>query len=72
MAFALDHSEQGKQIVSILIDALTLDETPQAKKLARLYLVSDILHNSSTPMVRGASVYRTEYEKKENKSIIFY
>jgi hypothetical protein len=37
--------------------------TPLPVKIARLYLVSDILHNSSAP-VPNASAYRTEFETK--------
>lgn len=47
---------------SMLIEAMTLSSTPIPKKLARLYLVSDILHNASTPVTRGASLYRSEYD----------
>ena len=45
----------------VLMESLTLAQTPIPKKLARLYLISDILHNSSTAYVRGASLYRSEY-----------
>ena len=49
------------QIVEILTDALTLSETPIPTKVARLFLTSDILHNSTAP-VRNASRYRTHME----------
>lgn len=49
------------QIVEILTESLTLKETPIPTKVARLMLVSDILHNSSAP-VRNASAYRTKFE----------
>ena len=39
---------------------MTLKQTPIAKKLARLFLVSDILHNSSAK-VPGASSFRTHF-----------
>lgn len=48
------------QIVSILVDALTLSETPAHKKVARLYLVSDILHNAATR--RGSTVFRAQLQ----------
>eukprot|EP00471_Norrisiella_sphaerica_P004924 CAMPEP_0184483122 /NCGR_PEP_ID=MMETSP0113_2-20130426/4736_1 /TAXON_ID=91329 /ORGANISM="Norrisiella sphaerica, Strain BC52" /LENGTH=692 /DNA_ID=CAMNT_0026863309 /DNA_START=147 /DNA_END=2225 /DNA_ORIENTATION=+ len=60
MGFALDHAEEAKEIVEIITEALSLDETPIPKKVARLYLVSDILYNSTAP-VRNASAYRTEF-----------
>lgn len=44
-------------MVEILTDALTLPETPIGPKVARLLLVSDVLHNT-TAHVRNASRYR--------------
>jgi len=43
------------------MESLTLKETPIPTKVARLMLVSDILHNSSAP-VKNASAYRTKFE----------
>ena len=45
----------------MLGDALTLPETPIPLKVARLFLLSDILHNSTAP-VRNASRYRAKLE----------
>ena len=42
----------------VLKDSLLVNETPINVKTARLYLLSDILHNSSAP-VRNASLFRT-------------
>jgi U2-associated protein SR140 len=47
------------QIVQVLTEALTLPETPLSTKIARLFLVSDILYNSSA--VPHASVFRSGY-----------
>ncbi len=44
-----------------MADALTLAETPVPVKVARLMLVSDVLHNSTAP-VRNASRYRSLLE----------
>lgn len=49
------------QIVEVLSESLTLKETPIPTKVARLMLVSDILHNSSAP-VKNASAFRTKFE----------
>ena len=49
------------QIVEVLTESLTLKETPIPTKVARLMLVSDILHNSSAP-VKNASAFRTKFE----------
>lgn len=49
------------QVVEVLTESLTLKETPIPTKVARLMLVSDVLHNSSAP-VKNASAYRTKFE----------
>ena len=61
MAFALDHADAHSDIVEVLQEALTLSETPVAVKVARLFVVNDILHNATAP-VRGASRYRNKLE----------
>lgn len=57
MVFALDHASCAAEISDCLVASLTLAETPLHLKIARLYLASDILHNSTVP-VRNASRYR--------------
>ncbi|KAF9165994.1 U2 snRNP-associated SURP domain-containing protein [Actinomortierella ambigua] len=47
MVFAIQHAEAADEIVDILSASMLLDSTPQGARLARLYLISDILHNSS-------------------------
>lgn len=47
--------------MEVLTESLTLKETPIPTKVARLMLVSDILHNSSAP-VKNASAFRTKFE----------
>jgi hypothetical protein len=91
MVFALDHADCAAEVVDILTEALTLDETPIPTKVStalqrvqtllactvnnahvlqlpvciqqvsRLFLASDILHNSTAP-VRNASRYRARLE----------
>ncbi|KAF7833726.1 protein RRC1-like isoform X1 [Senna tora] len=61
MGFALDNADAAGEIVEVLTESLTLKETPIPTKVARLMLVSDVLHNSSAP-VRNASAYRTKFE----------
>ncbi len=46
----------------MLVDSLTLSETPISLKVARLFLLSDILHNT-TAAVRNASRYRSKLEE---------
>ena len=54
-------SRSDGQVVEILTDALTLPETPIGAKVARLLLVSDLLHNTMA-RVRNASRYRNLLE----------
>ncbi|KAL2937596.1 Protein RRC1 [Bienertia sinuspersici] len=61
MGFSLDNADAAGEIVEVLTESLTLKETPIPTKVARLMLVSDILHNSSAP-VKNASAYRTKFE----------
>ncbi|XP_021730631.1 protein RRC1-like isoform X2 [Chenopodium quinoa] len=61
MGFSLDNADAAGEIVEVLTESLTLMETPIPTKVARLMLVSDILHNSSAP-VKNASAYRTKFE----------
>ncbi|XP_002515412.2 protein RRC1 [Ricinus communis] len=61
MGFALDNADAAGEIVEVLTESLTLKETPIPTKVARIMLVSDILHNSSAP-VKNASAYRTKFE----------
>jgi U2-associated protein SR140 len=61
MVFALDNADAAGDVVEVLAESLTLKETPPAVKLARLFVVSDILHNSTAP-VRNASRYRAKLE----------
>lgn len=51
------------QVVDILVASLTLDSTPVPRKIARLSLISDILHNSSAS-IPNAWVYRSTFERK--------
>jgi U2-associated protein SR140 len=59
MAYAMDRADAAeevpatfasylRQIVDVLIASLCSNDTPLPKKIARLYLASDILHNSSS------------------------
>jgi len=58
MAFALDHAECAEEICKILKQSLTSSKPDPQVKIARLYAVSDILHNSSAT-VKNASAYRS-------------
>lgn len=49
MVFALDNADAAGEVVDILAQSLSLAETPVPLKVARLFLASDILHNSTAP-----------------------
>jgi hypothetical protein len=52
MEFALKRAEAADEIAEVIIRSLMVDGTPVPRKLARLHLVSDILHNSVSCLVR--------------------
>lgn len=62
MVFCLDKSDWAIEITECITESLTIVETDIGLKLARLLIVSDILHNtcSSKP---SAWAYRREFEK---------
>ncbi|EGG07287.1 uncharacterized protein MELLADRAFT_85661 [Melampsora larici-populina 98AG31] len=62
MAFALHHADAADEVAEILVQSLTIDMTPIPRKLARLYVISDILHNSSNSLP-NAWKYRQVLEK---------
>ena len=63
MVFAIDHAEAADDVAQMLTEALTLAETPVVTKVARLFLVSDILHNCGAP-VKHASAYRRAFQTR--------
>ncbi|SPO28758.1 uncharacterized protein UTRI_04636 [Ustilago trichophora] len=60
-AFALDHAASYTHVVSLLTSSLLQPSTPIPRKLARLYALSDILHNSGSP-ISNAWRYRAALE----------
>ncbi|XP_069474361.1 U2 snRNP-associated SURP motif-containing protein isoform X3 [Ambystoma mexicanum] len=63
MVFCLNHAEAAEEIVDCITESLSILKTPLPKKIARLYLVSDVLYNSSAK-VANASYYRKFFEAK--------
>ncbi|KAA0719229.1 U2 snRNP-associated SURP motif-containing protein 140 kDa [Triplophysa tibetana] len=63
MLFCLTHADAAEEIVECIAEALSILKTPLPKKIARLYLVSDVLYNSSAK-VTNASYYRKFFETK--------
>ncbi|KAJ1979651.1 hypothetical protein H4R33_005673 [Dimargaris cristalligena] len=46
MMFVIEHADASDQVVDVITQSLVLEDTPPSVKIARLYLVSDILFNS--------------------------
>ncbi|GFO06155.1 U2 snrnp-associated surp domain-containing [Plakobranchus ocellatus] len=63
MVWCLDHAEAAEEIVECISESLSILQTPIPKKIARLYLVSDILFNSSAK-VPNASFFRKFFQSK--------
>ncbi|XP_020488939.2 U2 snRNP-associated SURP motif-containing protein isoform X2 [Labrus bergylta] len=63
MLFCLERADAAEEVVTHVTESFSLLHTPLQKKIARLYLVSDILHNSCAK-VAGASYYRKYFETK--------
>uniref|UniRef100_A0A803TY92 U2 snRNP-associated SURP motif-containing protein n=1 Tax=Anolis carolinensis TaxID=28377 RepID=A0A803TY92_ANOCA len=63
MVFCLNNAEAAEEIVDCIAESLSILKTPLPKKIARLYLVSDVLYNSSAK-VANASYYRKFFESK--------
>jgi len=66
MVFAILHSDQSADVVEIISESLTLPETPVIQKLARLYVVNDILYNigADAMNIRNSSSYRQLFQQQ--------
>ncbi|WFD22250.1 hypothetical protein MEQU1_000916 [Malassezia equina] len=62
MMLALDHASSADTLAAILARSLQMASTPIPRKLARLYVVSDILCNGAAP-VPGAWKYRDAFQR---------
>ena len=58
MCFAMHRGEAAEYFIQELRESITSPVAPPPLKIARLYVVSDLLHNSSAK-VRNASMFRT-------------
>ncbi|XP_071542490.1 U2 snRNP-associated SURP motif-containing protein isoform X2 [Panulirus ornatus] len=63
MVWCIEHADAAEEICQCLTEALTNNDTAMPKKIARVYLVSDILHNCSVK-VSNASFYRKGFQAK--------
>ncbi|KAF9165789.1 U2 snRNP-associated SURP domain-containing protein [Mortierella sp. AD011] len=63
MLFCMRHADAADEIVEIIVGSMVLSGTPQPVRLARLYLISDILHNCSVPLP-NVWKFRSSFEQK--------
>lgn len=64
MVWCIEHAEAGVEVVDCIAESLGILQTPLTKKIARLYLISDILHNCSVKGVPNVSFYRKGFQAK--------
>ncbi|KAF7315461.1 hypothetical protein MIND_00061000 [Mycena indigotica] len=63
MAFCLEHAEAAPEVAELIITSLLVDATPVPRKVARLHLICDILHNSAAS-VPSAWKFRQEFQTR--------
>ncbi|OAX41078.1 hypothetical protein K503DRAFT_547839 [Rhizopogon vinicolor AM-OR11-026] len=63
MTFSLEHAEAAREVSDIIVSSLLVDGTPVPRKIARLHLICDILHNSAAP-VPSAWKFRQEFQSR--------
>ncbi|KXN91058.1 U2 snRNP-associated SURP motif-containing protein [Leucoagaricus sp. SymC.cos] len=63
MAFSLEHAEAAHEVADIIVASLLVDGTAVPRKVARLHLICDILHNSAAP-VPSAWKFRQEFQSR--------
>nr|XP_018913617.1 PREDICTED: U2 snRNP-associated SURP motif-containing protein [Bemisia tabaci] len=63
MVFCIEHADAAEEICDCIAESLSNVSTALHKKIARFYLVSDILHNCSVK-IQNASFYRRGLESR--------
>jgi len=63
MVFCLDHADAASQVADIIVASLLVDGTAVPRKVSRLHLICDILHNSAAS-VRNAWKFRQEFQTR--------
>lgn len=66
MVWCIEHADAWEEIVDCISESLGIMQTPLAKKVARLYLVSDILHNCgvASGVLPNVSNFRKGFQAK--------
>eukprot|EP00746_Dinoflagellata_sp_MGD_P166791 gnl/MRDRNA2_/MRDRNA2_96933_c0_seq1.p1 gnl/MRDRNA2_/MRDRNA2_96933_c0~~gnl/MRDRNA2_/MRDRNA2_96933_c0_seq1.p1 ORF type:complete len:682 (+),score=175.10 gnl/MRDRNA2_/MRDRNA2_96933_c0_seq1:123-2048(+) len=62
MIWCMEHSEAAQHIVEVLSDAI-LEAGPADQYTTRLFLISDLLHNSGSAKAIAAAAFRREFEE---------
>ncbi|KAG8863521.1 hypothetical protein FRB96_008261 [Tulasnella sp. 330] len=63
MAFSLEHADAVSEVVDVIIGSLLVPGTAVPRKIARLHLVCDILHNSAAT-IPNAWKFRQEFQSR--------
>jgi len=63
MCFSLEHAECASEVADIIVSSILITTTPVPRKVARLHLICDILHNSAAS-VSNAWTYRQEFQSR--------
>jgi len=63
MTFSLEHAEAAHEVADIIVSSLLVDGTAVPRKVARLHLICDILHNSAAS-VPSAWKFRQEFQAR--------
>ncbi|KAG8995635.1 hypothetical protein FRB94_008917 [Tulasnella sp. JGI-2019a] len=63
MAFSLEHADAVSEVVDVIISSLLVPSTAVPRKIARLHLVCDILHNSAAA-IPNAWKFRQEFQSR--------
>jgi len=63
MTFSLEHADAASEIVDIIVASLIVDGTAVPRKVSRLYLICDILHNSAVS-IPNAWKFRQEFQSR--------
>lgn len=71
MIFCLNHQEAVHEITCIIVDSFKNPNTKPIKKIARLYLLSDILYNSNTKKIKRSEMSSYQAEIKDHLPGIF-
>lgn len=57
------YADESTQVVDLIVASLVVDGTPVPRKVARLYLICDILHNSAAS-IPNAWKFRQEFQSR--------